>query len=185
MILFRFLAVVVVLGLAAVPYVLHFFLKPAWLAKIQLPTSDQANQLLFLTVVIALAASLGVARVAALSRVGPNQPAGSRAHGKFYALSLIPADASLIGSGVILAAHMFAADLVPEKILSQAVPLVPILFVYGVAFLALHHVVGWLASIGAFLASGSGHARVATTTPMLDSTPGLPPPIPGRAAMRR
>jgi hypothetical protein len=185
MILFRFLAVVVVLGLAAVPYVLHFVLKPAWLAKIQLPTSDQANQLLFLTVVIALAATLGVARMAAFSRIGPNQPAATRARAKFYALSLIPADASLIGSGLILAAQMFAADLVPEKILSQAAPLVAPLFVYGVAFLALHHVVGWVASIGAFLASSSGQGRVATTTPMLDSTPGLPPPMPGRAAMRR
>ena len=185
MILFRFLAVVVVLGLAAVPYVLHFVLKPAWLAKIQLPTSDPAGQLLFLSVVIALAATLGVARVAALSRTGPNQPAGAGTRAKFYALSLIPADASLIGAGVTLAAQMFAADLVPEKILTQAVPLVPILFVYGVAFLALHHVVGWFASIGAFLAAGSAHARVATTTPMLDSTPGLPPPIPGRTAMRR
>jgi hypothetical protein len=123
--------------------------------------------------------------VAALSRIGPNQPAAARTRAKFYALSLIPADASLIGAGVTLAAQMFATDLVPEKILSQAVPLVPILFVYGVAFLALHHVVGWLVSIGAFLASGSGQGRVATVTPMLDSTPGLPPPMPGRAAMRR
>lgn len=101
------------------------------------------NELAFLTLVVALSAYLASVRLAVINRLGADPAPKHPEKLRWFLVSLIPADAPLVFSGLLLTADLF------WKYLFGIEPAVCLytgavwLFVMTVCYLALHHMAAW------------------------------------------